>query len=63
MVEIKQDILERRQKSKSSLGYCVDNIADIRAKIVKNKQKLGDKVEQVNEILRRVAQLNTNLPD
>ena len=40
-----------------------DNIADIRAKIVKNKDKLGDKVGQINSILRKVSELNTSIPD
>ena len=63
MVEIKHDILEKRQTVRSRLGFCVDNIADIRAKIVKNKDKLGDKVGQINSILRKVSELNTSIPD
>lgn len=63
MVELKHDILERRQKVRRRLDYYVDTIAAIRGQIVKNKEKLGNKVEQVNKILRKIAELNTGIPD
>lgn len=63
MVELKHDILERRHKVKNRLDVNVDNITDIRAKIIRNKDKLGDKVEQVNKILKNVAELNAGIPE
>ena len=58
MVELKHDLLVRRQKLRARMEYNINAIAQLRSDILLHKNELGDRVEQVNDILKKISQLN-----
>ena len=61
MVELKHDLLTRRQKLRNRMEYSVDRMTEFRRDILLHKNELGDEVEKVNSILKKIAQINTNI--
>lgn len=58
MVELKHDLLVRRQKLRTRMEYNVNAISELRSEILLHKNELGDRVEQINKILRKISELN-----
>lgn len=58
MVELKHDYFSRRQSLRNRIEYNLNAIADMRIEVDKYIDKMGDKSEQVREILMKVEELN-----
>lgn len=58
MVELKHDYFSRRQSLRNRIEYNLNAIADMRMEVDKYIDKMGDKSEQVREILMKVEELN-----
>ncbi len=58
MVELKHDLISRRQKLRSRMEYNIRIITEQKSQIILNREKLGDRVTQVNDILKRISELN-----
>lgn len=58
MVELKHDLVMRRQKLRTRMEYNVNVMTELRSNILLHKDELGDRVEQVNKILRKIADIN-----
>ena len=61
MVELKHDLVARKQKLRGRMEYNLNAITELKRDILINKNQLGDRVEQVNTILKRVAELNMSI--
>ncbi len=61
MVELKHDLVTRKQKLRNRMEYNLKVISELKRNILINKSQLGDKVEQVNTVLKRVSELNMSL--
>lgn len=61
MVELKHDLLSRRQKLRGRMEYNISIMTELRSNILLHKNELGDRVEQVNKILRKVSEINANM--
>lgn len=58
MVELKHDYFSRRQNLRNRIEYNLNAIADMRKEVDKYVDKMGDKSEQVREILLKVEEIN-----
>lgn len=61
MVEIKHDLFSRRQKLREQIEYNLNAIEQIQDEIGKYNHKMGDKEEQVNQIIHKVKELNQGI--
>lgn len=59
MVELKHDLLVRRQKLRARMEFNIESMTELRSSILIHKNELGDKVEAVNRILNRISQINS----
>ena len=61
MVELKHDLVARKQKLRSRMEYNLKVISELKRDILINKSRLGERVDQVNTVLKRVSELNMSL--
>lgn len=61
MVELKHDLVARKQKLRSRMEYNLKVISELKRDILINKSQLGERVDQVNTVLKRVSELNMSL--
>ena len=61
MVELKHELIVRRQKLRGRMQYNINTINTLRGEILSNRDKLGDRVHEINRILSRIAELNMEL--
>lgn len=61
MVELKHDLLSRRQKLRGRMEYNTEVMTELRSNILLHRAELGDRVEQVNAILRKVSEISAGL--
>ena len=61
MVELKHDLVARKQKLRSRMEYNLKVISELKRDILINKSRLGERVDQVNSVLKRVSELNMSL--
>ena len=58
MVELKHEYFSRRQSLRNRIEYNLNAIKDMRKEVDKYIDKMGDKSEQVREILMKVEEIN-----
>lgn len=61
MVELKHDLLIRRQKLRSRLEYNLNNLNDMKEKALLNIDKEGDNRAQIEAIIQRLDKMNQNI--
>ncbi len=63
MVELKHELLIRRQRLRGRMEYNVNVISELKASIMLHRSELGDRVSDVNKILNRIAEFNMLIQD
>lgn len=58
MVELKHELLVRRQRIRGRIEYNLNAISELKASILLHRNELGSRVEDVNKILKRISELN-----
>lgn len=58
MVELKHDLLVRRQKLRTRMEYNLNVIAELKGDILLHRNELGEKAEVVNKILRKISEMD-----
>ena len=58
MVELKHDLITRRQKIRSRVEKSVNSIREMKGEAYKNLSKMGDDAYQVEQILRKIEEVS-----
>ena len=58
MVELKHELIKRRQKIRSRVEKSVNSIREMKGEAYKNLSKMGDDAYQVEQILRKIEQVS-----
>ena len=61
MVEVKHDLFSRRQKLRSRIEYNLSAIADMKKEVEKYLDKMGNKTQQIRNILSKVDEINKGI--
>ena len=59
MVELKHELIKRRQKIRSRVEKSVNSIREMKGEAYKNLSKMGDDAYQVEQILRKIEEVST----
>lgn len=63
MVELKHNLIVRRQKLRNRMEYNIGVITQLRATILLHRSELGDKAGEVSRLLNKIAQLTLEFED
>ena len=63
MVELKHNLIVRRQKLRSRMEYNIGVITQLRATILLHRSELGDKAGEVSRLLNKIAKLTLEFED
>ena len=58
MVELKHELLTRRQKLRARMEYSVGSIHEMKGEALKNMSKLGNNAYQLEQIIRKIEAMN-----
>ena len=58
MVELKHELLTRRQKLRARMEYSVGSIHEMKGEALKNMSKLGNNAYQLEKIIRKIEAMN-----
>lgn len=61
MVELKHNLIVRRQKLRTRLEYNLHNLNDMKEKALLNIDKEGDNRDQIEAIIKRLEKMNQNI--
>lgn len=61
MVELKHELIVRRQKLRGRMQYNINTITSLRRDILSQREQLGDRMSEINRILSKIAELNMEL--
>ncbi len=61
MVELKHELIVRRQKLRGRMQYNINAITSLRRDILSHREQLGDRMPEINRILSKIAELNMEL--
>lgn len=61
MVELKHELITRRQKLRTRVEYSVGSIHEMKGEALKNMSKLGNNAYQLEQIIRKIEQINPSL--
>ena len=60
LVELKHNLLTRRQKIRSRIEYSVRSIEEMKKEVIKNMDKMGNQAPQILDILRKIEVMNSD---
>ena len=58
MVELKHELLTRRQKLRARMEYSAGSIHEMKGEALKNMSKLGNNAYQLEQIIRKIEAMN-----
>ena len=61
MVELKHELIGRRQKLRGRMQYNINTITSLRRDILSHRLEIGDRMNEINRILNKIAELNMEL--
>lgn len=61
MVELKHDLITRRQKLRSQIEYNLNTLADMKKEIMQNLDRFDDNGLQVQQIIRKLEEISESL--
>lgn len=61
MVELKHDLITRRQKLRARIEYNINTLADLKNEVLSHMNQLGESGPQVQQILQRLEEINASL--
>ncbi|WP_455721014.1 hypothetical protein [Agathobacter sp.] len=61
MVELKHQLIVRRQKLRGRMQYNINTITSLRRDILSHRGEIGDRMPEINRILNKIAELNMEL--
>ncbi len=61
MVELKHELISRRQKLRGRMQYNINTITSLRRDILSHRLEIGDRMNEINRILNKIAELNMEL--
>ena len=61
MVELKHELIGRRQKLRGRMKYNIEAVTGLRREILSHREQVGDKINEINRILNKIAELNMEL--
>lgn len=61
MVELKHELIGRRQKLRDRMKYNIETVTGLRREILSHREQVGDKINEINRILNKIAELNMEL--
>jgi len=61
MVELKHQLIVRRQKLRGRMQYNINTITSLRRDILSHRAEIGDRMPEINRILNKIAELNMEL--
>lgn len=61
MVELKHELITRRQKLRARVEYSVGSIHEMKGEALKNMSKLGNNAYQLEQIIRKIEAINPEL--
>ena len=59
LVELKHNLLARRQKIRGRIEYSIRSIEDMKKEVIRNMDQMGNQAPQILDILRKVEVMNS----
>lgn len=60
LVELKHNLLTRRQKIRSRIEYSIRSIEEMKKEVIKNMDQMGNQAPQILDILRKIEVMNSD---
>ncbi len=63
LVELKHNLITRRQKIRGRIEYSIRSIEDMKKEIIQNMDKMGNQAPQILDILRKIEVMNSDIQE